>query len=610
MTKKCLVWITALFMIYTSQAQDGFQSLKLMDMSGFQDQSGNWQIVGSVEMNPNVDVHHNEEPVETKKKKKKNTNEPPKAVTTKPGSGVLVNLPTEDKKSNLVTSWEHGDIELDLEVMLPKGSNSGLYLQGRYEVQLLDSWGVKNPKFSDIGGIYRNWESDPARSYMGKAPLANAAKAPGLWQRLVISFRAPKFDANGNKIANARIVKATLNGVTIHENLELPLPTGGPVKNNEVAMGPIMIQGDHGAVAFRNFKYKLMHDLDAELTDISYEVYHGEYDSYILANAATDVTLSGKQDQLNYDIAEVDNGFVIKYKGTLKTPEEANYTFRGSYGGQAMIKVDGDEVGRGWRNFSGSKKLIAGRHQVEIVYFKTRSWVDPYFGLFLSSDNGHEKALHAMSSHPINVSVVAPIFIQPEGDQPRLLRAFLDFEGDRDQRITHSIGVGLPSGINYVYDLGAGNLACVWKGDFVNATPMWHDRGDGSFRPLGMIQYLYKGSSVSGSVKSKGYVLDSESGLPTFIYEVNGQEVKDRIYPDASDSKVIREVALTDLSGSFEVTEASAIKKMDNGMYLIGDNDYYIEILSGQTPEIREEDGKTLLMLPIDSNPIKYSIIW
>lgn len=359
----------------------GMKTLSLQDMTGFADQAGNWQIVGTVDMDPTIDVHHQNEESSSKKKKKKQS-ETPKAVTAQPGTGVLVNLPTEDKKSNLLTSWEHGDIELDLEVMLPKGSNSGLYLQGRYEVQLYDSWGVKNPSFSDIGGIYRNWESAPEKSYMGKAPLTNAAKAPGLWQHLVISFRAPKFDAQGNKIANARIVKATLNGVTIHENLEIPLPTGGPVQNNEVAMGPIMIQGDHGAVAIRNFKYKLMHDLNAELTAIDYEVFHGEYESYELANAATEPTLVGKQNQLNYEVAKRDNGFAIKYKGTLSLDETANYALRGSFGGQALVKVDGEEIGRGWRNLEGSKQLSAGDHALEILYFKTRNWVDPYFGLF------------------------------------------------------------------------------------------------------------------------------------------------------------------------------------------------------------------------------------
>jgi hypothetical protein len=158
------------------------------------------------------------------------------------------------RKTTSLSNQEHGDLELELEVMLPRGSNSGIYLQGRYEVQLLDSWGVKNPKFGDIGGIYRNWENEKGKIYMGKAPLSNPAKAPGLWQKFKISFRAPRFDAAGNKIENARFVYVDLNGVRIHDNVEVPLPTGGPIENNEKPTGPLMIQGDHGPVAIRNIR--------------------------------------------------------------------------------------------------------------------------------------------------------------------------------------------------------------------------------------------------------------------------------------------------------------------------------------------------------------------
>ena len=87
--------------------------------------------------------------VETKKKGKKSreVQQPvavkPQAVTFQAGTGILLNINDNVKKTNLVSVFEHGDIELEFEVMLPKGSNSGIYLQGRYEVQLFDSWGVK-----------------------------------------------------------------------------------------------------------------------------------------------------------------------------------------------------------------------------------------------------------------------------------------------------------------------------------------------------------------------------------------------------------------------------------------------------------------------------------
>ena len=176
-------------------------TVPLTDLSAFRPQAGNWQIVGNVSIDPTRDIHEHvaPEPAPASKKKSKkgasSTTAAVPIVTSSPGSGFLLNLNDNTKKDHLVSLFEHGDIELEFEVMLPKGSNSGVYLQGRYEVQLLDSWGVKNPSFSDIGGIYRNWEKEEGKIYMGKAPLSNPAKAPGLWQKFKIAFKAPRFNA-------------------------------------------------------------------------------------------------------------------------------------------------------------------------------------------------------------------------------------------------------------------------------------------------------------------------------------------------------------------------------------------------------------------------------
>jgi len=77
-----------------------------------------------------------------------------------------------------------------------------------------------------------------------------------MWQTLDIVFQAPRFDAAGKKTANARIVRAVLNGQVIHENQELLTPTGDRWKNPEMAEGPIMLQGDHGPIAFRNVRVR------------------------------------------------------------------------------------------------------------------------------------------------------------------------------------------------------------------------------------------------------------------------------------------------------------------------------------------------------------------
>jgi hypothetical protein len=157
-----------------------------------------------------------------------------------PKGAELVNV---RKGCDLMTEAEFGDCTVSLELMIPKGSNSGVYLMGRYEIQILDSFG-KDKDFSpgDMGGIYQT-----------SAPVKPTYKAPGEWQTLQVQFQVPRFDAAGKKTANAKFIKVVLNGATIHENVEAPKPTGGEI-GAEAAKGPLMFQGDHGPVAFRNIK--------------------------------------------------------------------------------------------------------------------------------------------------------------------------------------------------------------------------------------------------------------------------------------------------------------------------------------------------------------------
>ena len=145
------------------------------------------------------------------------------------------------------SKFQHGTARIEIEVMVPKGSNSGVYVQGEYEVQIFDSWGVKKPRAVDIGAIYS-----------AAPPRVNAAKKPGEWQKLVIDFEAPKFDADGKVRRKARFVKVSLNGETIHENVEMKGPTPGGLTGKEHAKGPILFQGNHGPVSYRNLKITRM----------------------------------------------------------------------------------------------------------------------------------------------------------------------------------------------------------------------------------------------------------------------------------------------------------------------------------------------------------------
>lgn len=161
----------------------------------------------------------------------------------------------------LLTEKSYGDVEVSLEFKIPKASNAGVYLMGRYEVQIFDSFGKQEVKFSDMGGIYEEWarkgvDIGDRPLYKGSAPLVNAAKAPGDWQRLDIRFRAPRFDGDGNKLEDARFLLVYLNGDLVQKDVSVPAPTVSNPVSGEGATGPVSIQGDHGPIAIRSFKVK------------------------------------------------------------------------------------------------------------------------------------------------------------------------------------------------------------------------------------------------------------------------------------------------------------------------------------------------------------------
>jgi hypothetical protein len=206
------------------------------DLAGFRKPAGEWQVVGEAAADP--------------------ANE--KAIAVKPGAGIIYNGP-KGRTSNLFTEAEFGDIAAHIEFLVPKGSNSGIYFMGRYEIQVYDSFGVEKDKYPGIecGGIYERW--DPKRGkgnegFEGHSPLVNASLPPGQWQTLDVIFRAPQFDSSGKKIANARFVKVVHNGKVIHENVEVTGPTRAAAFNDEKPAGPLMFQGDHGPVAYRNLR--------------------------------------------------------------------------------------------------------------------------------------------------------------------------------------------------------------------------------------------------------------------------------------------------------------------------------------------------------------------
>lgn len=128
---------------------------------------------------------------------------------------------------DIVSVAEFDDFRLQLEFRYPPGSNSGVYLRGRYEVQIQDDLGKALDPLR-LGGIYGF-----------KAPKADAAKAPNEWQSYDI-------------LLVGRRVTVTLNGMEVISNYEIPGITGGALDSNQGGSGPLMLQGDHGPIEYRN----------------------------------------------------------------------------------------------------------------------------------------------------------------------------------------------------------------------------------------------------------------------------------------------------------------------------------------------------------------------
>lgn len=178
----------------------------------------------------------------------------PQHLAPLPGAGVALNG-TEGRAPDLVSAAEYGDCELHVEFLLAPKSNSGVYLMGRYEVQIYDSHGVAQDAYPGLecGGIYPRWRD--GANLEGHSPRVNAALPAGQWQSFDVAFRAPRFDADGRKLAAARFVKINHNGQLIHEEIELSGATRGGLEP-EVATGPLRLQGDHGPVVFRNLRIR------------------------------------------------------------------------------------------------------------------------------------------------------------------------------------------------------------------------------------------------------------------------------------------------------------------------------------------------------------------
>jgi len=605
-----LAWGLGVIAVQSAFAQE---AIPLNDLSAFTNKAGNWKIVGDA----SVDIS------------KVN------ALNTKSGKGVLASVHEKGKygqEYELISNFKHGDLDIEMDFMLTKESNSGIYLQGNYEVQLFDSWGKKSAKYNDNGGIYERWnDSKPEgeKGYEGYAPRFNVAKAPGLWQNIKISYQAPRFDASGKKISNAVFLKVILNGVLIHDNVAVSGPTRGSLTAEDVPMGPIRIQGDHGSLAIKNIIINNFDKKPGTLSDLTYKTYYGNL-SEKEDLSKQKVAESGKTDALTWEILKEANNYSFVYNGKYNAPTAGEYNFRLQAAGNSYLKIDGLFVlpleSQNSNSFrQGKATLTAGEHTLELFSNKTEGWMKPVLGLWVSGPGFRETSLNTLSSGATGGGVDPILVTAPTNT---VMRSFMDFKKTpeaKNVRIVHAVSVGSPSNLHYTYDLDKGAVLQVWRGEFLDATPMWHDRGDGSSRPRGSVTLLgndmllgkingqsgWVADTTGSGYRPKGYSLD-DTDAPTFNYMAFGSAVSDRLSV-VNNQYFEREIKVVNPAKDLmaKLAEGTSIEKVSDGLYAVNNKSYFIQITDKSAkPEIRTANGNQELIVPVKNGDLKYAILF
>jgi hypothetical protein len=562
--------------------------------------------------------------------------------TSKPGSGIAINDLSGKAKDHLFTNFEHGDLELDLDFMMDRGSNAGVYLQGRYEVQMFDSWGVQNPKSTDCGAIYQRWEEsrpEGQKAYEGHAPAQNVSKAPGLWQHYTIVFRAPRFNSKGEKTENARFIKVIQNGVTIHENVEVTGPTRAAAFQDEKPLGPLMIQGDHGQVAIRNIRYKSYGNEPVTLTQLKLNTYEGEFKSLADLNS-----LKPKKEipliYLAHTTPSSRDNFGGKITGMLHLPKSGKYYFhlnlkwipadtdpaRPNGAGELMIgdkkllAMDGKYGG----TTSTTVQMEAGDYPVVLSYYKK-------YGLWYARSNDIAFSVegpgvaYTLLNTPVRAEEPVGAISVLSQNEPVMLRSFISHKGKKK---THVISVGQPGAVNYTVDLSQGSFLQIWRGDFLETTPMWYGRGETQLAvPAGSVVELSANPSLAfladkntawpdsnTTYSYTGYDIDP-TGRPIFKYALGVANVRESFEAQEGGKKLLHSLSITAGAETKQlwcrIAEGNNITQLPNGLYSVNDKQYCVELPAGELPVIRNTGQNTQeLLLPVKAGAIKYSIVW
>jgi hypothetical protein len=340
----------------------------------------------------------------------------------------------------------------------------------------------------------------------------------------------------------------------------------------------------------------------------------------------------GSAEAIDVKLADNPNKMCLVFNGSLNLKEDTEYQFIIKKIGKARLSVDGEEIIRTRELFDDyviSRKLSAGKHTIEFAYLKDFSWAPTGVGLYIGKLNSRPQAMHTPASLP--PLPPTPLIDVAPTSSPELVRSFMMHEGKKK---THVISVGNPSGVNYSYDLNQGTVLQVWRGEFLNVTEMWYERGEPQTASSMGATVKFSDKINVGIVPDqkavipdtlinkkdllyKGYSLDAV-GYPTFSYMYKNVTLKDTFIPLEGARGLKRTFSISNAPAPgvllLRLAEGTNIMEVSDNVFAVDDQHYYVQITSSGTnkPFLRSIGNKKELVVAVSGNSsqITYSLLW
>ena len=377
-----------------------------------------------------------------------------------------------------------GDSVITIEYLADLDAKAGIYLQGRYELSLVDADQEDALTFADSGGVQGRMPE-----VLGVAPLADVQQAPGQWQTLRIKFRAPRYDEASNKVANAMIIEASLNGETVQRNTLVPSFTAEPLSAWETSRAPTLIRVRDGQLAVRTLDVRPADFSNVSLPDASGAETNEEN--------LVDFVSIGKNAFQSFGCSECHA--VTANDSSTKTGPNLFGLFKSAARERQIVETSENHRFTVKADFSYLERSVRSPG-VELAIYETGDKqgeafmpiMPPYMKQTLPDQQLDAIGYYLQTLNPVweqgpvikLVESSGPEKYDPLQDDLQFLvtdRVRLQ-RGPMEGVSARAIHVGLPNGVNYSFDPRVLGIAKVWQGGYLDMSGELTNRGGGGLK--------------------------------------------------------------------------------------------------------------------------------